>query len=250
VSLSNGSIISNGRTFTPPETLRVATYRDAGVAEFKGKPRRVPVTELILHETVTRDVKTTVRVLQKRRLGIHFIIGPDGSITQHADPALVRLEHGAPHNVRSVGIEIVNPVEVRFLKPGLAWNSCIPAPWAVGRKYVLPTWCQAEAAAQLIAWLTSSEEHGLQIPRAWRNLRGGRFLMGRVPGARAPKPGLYAHSTFHHSDGSWPLLYSYLRLESGLTDEQAYSRAVSLGQEAAPRVGTLPESIGQAHASL
>jgi hypothetical protein len=220
----------------------VRTFREPGVAEFKGKFRRVPVTEIVLHETVTRDVKTTVRVLQKRHLGVHFIIGPDGSITQHADPALVRLEHAAPHNGASVGIEIVNPVEVRFMRLGLPWDTYINAPWAVGRKYVLPTWSQAEAAAQLIAWLTSPDADGLQIPRVWTSLRDGRFLMGRVPGAEAPQPGLLAHSAFKHADGSWPMLHAYLRLELGLTVDQAYRLAVSLGSQEAPQIHTPPPS--------
>jgi hypothetical protein len=240
VTRGSDPLICNGIPHSAPAGVRVRNYQSDGVVPFKGTRRKQPVSEVILHETVTRDVKTTVRVLQKRRLGVHFIIGPDGTVTQHADPALARLEHAAPHNVRSVGIEIVNPVEVRFMKLGLPWDSYINAPWAVGRRYVLPRWPQVEAAAQLIAWLTTGDKHGLRIPRRWTNLRDGCFHMGRVAGADAPQPGLYAHSSFHHSDGSWPLLYAYLRLERGLTVEQAYSLATSLGQQAAPRIHMAP----------
>jgi hypothetical protein len=146
VTVTAGALICAGLTYPPPSSLRVRTFRDPGVVAFRGTPRRHRVSELILHETVTRDVKTTLAVLSRRRLGIHFIVGPDGEVTQHADPALTRVEHAAPHNVRSVGIEIVNPVQVRFLRRGLPWERHISAPWAVGRRYVLPTLAQVEAA--------------------------------------------------------------------------------------------------------
>jgi hypothetical protein len=60
--------------------------------------------------------------------------------------------------------------------------------------------------------------------------------MGRVEGAAAPRPGIYAHSAFHHADGSWPLLYAYLRLELGLAPADAHERAASIGQSRRPRV--------------
>jgi hypothetical protein len=220
--------------------LRVRTFREPGVVEFKGTPRRQPVTEALLHETVTRDVSTALKVLAKRRLGVHFIVGPDGSVTQHADPALTRLEHAAPHNASSVGIEIVNPVEIRYMRVGLPWERHMKASWAVGGEYVLPTKSQVEAAAQLVKWLTSPDAPGLRIPREWIGLRDGLLPMGRVAGAEAPRPGIYHHAAFHHADGAWPRLYAYLRIERGIWTDQAYDIACSLGKTAAARVGTPP----------
>jgi hypothetical protein len=235
VTLDVHALICAGAMHPAPPGLIVRNFCDPGIVAFKGTPRRHPVSELILHETVTRDVKTTLAVLSRRRLGIHFLVGPDGEVTQHADPALTRVEHAAPHNIRSVGIEIVNPVEVRHMKPSLPWKRYIRAPWAVGGRYVLPTLAQVEAATQLVAWLTSAAPR-LEIPRKWIGHTGHRLTMGRVAGAEAPAPGIYAHAAFHHADGSWPLLYAHLRLERGLGTRDAYDLAAAIGEKRRPLI--------------
>jgi hypothetical protein len=240
IAPSQGQIICNGATLPAPSGMHIRTYLDPRVPVFTGQPRKLPVTEITLHETVTRDVKTAQRVLARRRLGVHFIVGPYGDITQHADPALVRLEHAAPHNGRSVGIEVVNPVEARFLRDHLPWEEIIQVPWLRGG-YVLPTRAQAEATAQLVAWLTSESAPGLRIPRHWTGLRGGRMTMGRVPGSAKPRPGVWAHAAFRHQDGAWPLLYTILRLENGLSARRAYDVAVRLGKSSEPDLSKAEE---------
>jgi hypothetical protein len=229
-------MIIDGARVAARSELRISTYEEDRKLELRGAPRKRPVSELIIHETVTRDVATTLRVLRKRRLGVHFIIAPDGEVLQLADPARTRLEHAAPHNVRSVGVEIVNPVEPRFLRKGLAWTRTIRARWAAGGAYVLPTLAQAEACSVLIDTFTQGTIPGLTIPRAWRGLRDGDLAMGRVAGAERPKPGIYAHCYFHHADGAWPVLYAWLRLDGGLSDADAFEAAAQVASGSALRV--------------
>src|SRR5690606_36552228 len=101
--------------------------------------------QLILHETVTRSVDSTVKVLLKRKLGVQLIVGPDGEVTQHGDLADDRLAHAGGHNSPSVGIEVVNPYYPKYASAKHPWKRVIDAPWAHRRRYVVPTPEQAEA---------------------------------------------------------------------------------------------------------
>ena len=58
------------------------------------------VNELIIHESVTRSAISTVAVLQRRKLGVHLIVAPDGRVTQHGDLAHERLAHAGGHQRR------------------------------------------------------------------------------------------------------------------------------------------------------
>ena len=220
-------IAINGQLLDSPADLDVTNFIDPAVPCFRARRRgMIPVTELIVHETVTTSVATTIKVLQRRKLGVHFIIGPDGRVTQHNDLLLDRLAHAPPHNKRSVGIEVVQPYYPEHLRGDHPWKQVIDARWAHKKQYVIPTTQQAEATARLTAWLTSNEAVGLKIPRRWISLRKGQLAMGRVWNARLPKPGIYPHMAFGHADGAWLILYSWLRLEAGLNPEDAYTEAI------------------------
>jgi hypothetical protein len=222
------ALVFNGLWVPAASALRIRTFREDPRLAFSGTKRRRLVSEIIVHETVTRDTETTLRVLRRRRLGAHSIVAPDGEVLQLSDPVRTRLEHAAPHNAASVGIEIVNPVEPRFLRPGLPWTRTLRARWAVGGHYVLPTLAQVEACTGLIEFLTRGHVEGLAVPRDYRGEARGRLAMGRVPGAEKPRPGIYAHGYFHHQDGAWPMLYAWLRLKAGLAPAEAFERAVEL----------------------
>ena len=220
--------IVDGRPLSPPEGVSAQNYLQPEVRRFPGRDRSgKPVTEVIVHETVTRSVATTIKVLERRKLGVHLIIGPDGAITQHGDLAQDRLAHAGGHNAPSVGIEVVNPYYPKYLKPGLPWSTVIEAPWAHKKRYVLPTPEQAEATSRLVAWLTSPEANGLCIPRCWVGLADGALAMGRVPRSRRSNPGIYAHHYFGHADGAWLVLYAWLRIVAGLEQEAAYREATA-----------------------
>lgn len=221
------TLIVAGGDIEPPPGLRVWNYRDPKVTRFAGRDRagRV-VNELVLHETVTRSVASTVSVLLKRKLGVQLIVGPDGEVTQHGDLAHDRLSHAGGHNGPSVGIEVVNPYYPKYTSAKLPWKRIIDAPWAHQRRYVVPTPEQAEATAQLVGVLTAGNLDGLSIPRSWRGLTGSRLVMSRIADGDERIPGVYAHTYFHHADGAWLALYAWLRLEAGVPECIAYEEAI------------------------
>jgi hypothetical protein len=222
----SGGFIVSGKSTSSVEDLTIRTFADAGVHRFASKAKRTRATELVVHESVTRSVDSTVSVLKKRGLGVHLILGPDGMFTQHGDLATDVLWHASGHNGVSFGVEVVNPYYPRHLKQGLPWGRVIDAPWAHEKKYVLPTPAQAEAVAALVGWTTSAPAAGIQVPRRWVGLRNGYFALGLVTGAEKPTPGIFAHQYFGHADGSFLVLYAWLRLEAGLAPNIAFEEAV------------------------
>lgn len=221
------TLIVAGADVEAPAGMRVRNYRDPKVTRFVGRDRTGrTVDELILHETVTRGVDSTVKVLLKRKLGVQIIVGPDGDVTQHGDFANDRLAHAGGHNGPSVGIEVVNPYYPKYASAKLPWKRVIDAPWAHQRRYVVPTPEQAEATAQLVQLLTSGNLDGLAIPRTWRGLSGTRLSVNRIADGDKRAPGIYAHTYFHHADGAWLALYAWLRLEAGMPECIAYEEAI------------------------
>lgn len=234
---STNSLIVGRVPLAPPVGLRITNYLKPGVQRFRNKTRRSQiVNEFVVHETVTRSVTETIAVLNRRRLGVHLIMGPNGEVTQHGDLREDLLWHASQHNPLSVGIEVVNPYYPRFLRPGMPWTQVIAAGWAHEGRYVVPTPQQAEALCQLIIWITSPSAQGLSIPKTWIGLSGNSLAMGRVTGATKPKPGIYAHTYFGHADGSWLVLYAYLRIEKGRAPTQAYSEAIQLATTRSNRI--------------
>ena len=217
-------MIINGHKFEV-SGLFVKTYEDDAILRFPSQPRH-KVAALVLHETVTRELSTTLRALTARRLGVHLIVAPDGSVTQHADLFRDRLAHAAGLNAASVGLELVTPYYPHFLRPGSPWTEIIPAPWAHGGRYVLPLPCQLEAVARLVSFLTGPES-GFLIPKSWPGMTGSSLAMGRVKDPH-PRPGIWAHHYVGHADGAFLVLYAWLRFEAGLSPERAFNEARSL----------------------
>jgi len=221
------TFIVGGKEIEPPPGLDVLNFNDSSVHRFRGRDRTgKPVTELVIHESVTRSAADTVAVLKKRRLGVHLVLDEHGRFTQHGDLAVDRLAHAIQHNGPSIGIEVVNPYYPSYLKPGMAWSAVIDAPWAHKKKYVLPTPAQAEAVARFVEWVASPASSGLAIPRTWIGLAGSKLAMGQLESAAKLRPGLYAHHYFGHADGSLLVLYAWLRLEAGLAPDDAFDEAV------------------------
>jgi hypothetical protein len=224
--IAHDAFIVGGRAVAAPAELRVLNFHDEGVLHFEGRARDAQsVSEIIVHESVTRSADATARVLERRRLGVHLIVAPDGVVHQHGDLATARLAHAGGHNGPSIGIEVVNPYYPFLVRDGLPWQRNIAARWAHKDRYVLPTPAQAEATAALLRWLTSAEAIGLRVPRTWVGVRDGALAMGRLRGASERRPGVYAHHYFGHADGAWPVLYAWLRLEAGLPPAAAYEEA-------------------------
>jgi len=224
--MNERAFIVGGEAIEPPPGLDVLNFNDPSVHRFRGRDRTgKPVTELVIHESVTRSAADTVAVLRQRKLGVHLVLDEHGGFTQHGDLAADRLAHASQHNGPSIGIEVVTPYYPSYLKSGMAWSTVIDAPWAHKKKYVLPTPAQAEAVARFIEWVTSHAST-LAIPRTWIGLAGSALAMGTVESATKLRPGLYAHHYFGHADGAWLVLYAWLRLEAGLAPEAACDEAV------------------------
>ena len=245
-SASSGSrgFVVAGRVLPAPCGLDVTNFHDPEVHRFTGRDRSGrAVTEVIVHESVTRSAADTVAVLKRRRLGVHLVVAADGRVIQYGDLAHDRLAHAGGHNGPSVGIEVTNPYYPKYLRDDLPWSRVIDARWAHRGRYVLPTPEQAEATSRLVGWLTSPAAEGLSIPRTWIGLDDAQLAMGRVEGADQRRPGVYAHHAFGHADGSWLVLYAWLRLEAGLAPCAAFEEAAGRA-EGARRVIDLSDLAG------
>lgn len=217
-------ILVHGQELTVPGNLFVQNFRTAGIPSLRNAARRAAhVTQVIVHETVTSSARATVDVLQQRGLGVHFIVAPNGFINQHADLQDDECWHASEHNGPSVGIETVNPYSPQYMPKNGPWTTTIPAPWAAGGTYVLPTPDQAEAVTQLVAWLASPASK-LAIPKRWAGLEEKKMFITRTPQSDRGD-GIYAHDYFGHMDGGWLVLYAWLRLEPGLAPTDAYREA-------------------------
>lgn len=103
--------------------LRVVTWRDHGGLSFAGEPgwyRRnadaPPPNLVVLHHDGARSSHGCFQTLLARDLAVQFMVDADGTVYQAIDAADVAF-HAGIVNARSVGIEINNPVEVKFDDP-------------------------------------------------------------------------------------------------------------------------------------
>ncbi len=233
----NGIIIHDVE-LEAPHGMQVLNYKTGGAHRFINQRRIGVVNELILHETVTQSAKATVDVIRQRNLGVHFIIGGDGSVYQHGDLKDDFLWHASEHNPKSVGIELVNPYYPEYMPKNGIWETVIKAPWAHRGKYVVPPIDQMEVLTYLVEWLASSKAAGLEIPALWTGVQDQRMVMG--PSKRASGPGIYAHHYFGHADASWVSLYTWLRLVAKLDPNDAYAAAIRLATGASGSVDLTP----------
>lgn len=222
----NGIIIHD-QEIAAPDGMQVLNFQNSGAYRFVNQRRVCDVTEIVVHETVTSSAKATLDVLQQRNLGVHFIVGGDGTVYQHGDLKDDFLWHASEHNPQSVGIETVNPYYPSQNPHGAMWTNTLQAPWADRGEYLVPTPEQSEAVCQLIGFLTSPAATGLSIPKTWPGMSGQKLCMVRTPESQLG-PGIYAHHYFGHADGSWLVLYSWLRLELQLDPQTAYDAACHL----------------------
>lgn len=236
------ALVIGGVEVAGPPDVEVRTFRADGEWRFPAQRHRARVTELVVHETVTRSTASTVAVLRKRGLSVQLILSPEGVLTQHGDLADVLWHAGPGHNAQSIGVEVVNPYLPRYARP--PWTRSIDAPWAAEGRYVLPTPAQAEAVTELIDWATSEPAPLLEIPYRWPGLANGQLQLGRVPAAARGCPGILAHQYFGHADGAWLVLYAWLRLEAGLDAPTAFEEAVrrATGATSAADVSDLQHS--------
>lgn len=192
--------------------------------------RNPRVTQIVLHESVDATRDQTVRTLEARRLGVHFIVDRDGSVTAHApvEYACAHAEgirdaqgHSVPsaHNEASVAIECVNRYygsavdDVRKRYPLYADAKTIRAVWADKGSYILPTPVQVEAIWSLCLRLCAPP---LDIPVAFPAPQPGTatgsfaFTWGRWKGHEGAR-GIMAHHRWDHADGLFVECYCFHR---------------------------------------
>lgn len=204
---------------------------------FESRPRDAQaVTHIVVHESVTTSGSIAERVLRRKEYGVHVMIEPDGSVTQHNDSS-ERVIHAGGLNGVALGIEVVNPYYPRHMKQSGAWSRVIPARWAHEKQYVVPPLVQLEALVSVIeAGFVASERGLMAVPREWAGLDGhGRIAMGRIDAPRNV-PGVHAHIYSGHADGGFPVLYAYLRMERGMEPSEAYETAIALATNAGQQI--------------
>jgi hypothetical protein len=207
----SNKIIISGQKVVAPLGMTCTNFLDDGEPKFKFRARTNSPTHVCLHESVTRDAPTTVRILQKEGYGTHLMVCPDGHITQHNDLVTEQVAHANQLNGCSIGIEIVNPYCPMYSKP--PFTATIPAEWWTwipeggAHQYVLPTKAQIEALRLVVPWLTKVVA---TIPLAYPT-KGLNAAKPRIEGwnskpAAKPLPGIVAHSDFSsHADGRYEL---------------------------------------------
>lgn len=236
-----------GEVRDTPRNEPVATVERLVSVDKAGRKRtrlQAP-TEIVFHEPVTKSFASTQRVLGKKNLGVHFMVGPyDEHVGQHADPLSDIVYHMPEHNTPSIGIEVCNPYEPKHsIDP---WTQAIDAKWAYKDKYLLPTLSQSIAVCHLVVEIFSKFE----IPKIWHaaDQEEGVFYMDKLPGTSAKfhkaKPGVWAHLHIGgHSDGAFPCLVAYLHVIEGLSPRDAHFEAVTRVKKAFRHKGEWVVSI-------
>lgn len=204
--------------------FEVQTWED-GAHHFHAASTPV-AREWILHET--GGAGDPVPTLVRRKLGVEFVVMPDGRIRQHAD-LLANVQHIGHRNPWSIGVEVVNPYYPSQLPKNGPWEHVIEATWSHAlpgkpRGYVLPTPAQAEAVTDLTRWMTARPAPGIEVDWYWPGYARGSFAF--VALGQGPASGVWSHHHVGgHTDGAWLALYTFLRLVCELEAPQAYDAA-------------------------
>lgn len=234
-----------GYPYDPPETVHWINWYDPA-----GKVGRLPSrsrkgnkpTLLLTHESVTTSGAATEKTLARKGLGVQFMHLPRTTIqgkpiiTQHGDLAWDRMAHAESQNGPSVTGEIVNPYYDHISRDKGIWPTVLTnTAWAHDgsddeKDYVVPPLAQLEGYVAMLVWLTTPSCTGghIDIPSTFVGYADGRLAMGRLSGVNVRTPGIWAHTYTAHADGSFPVLYAFLRLERGMPPVVAYAKAKEL----------------------
>ncbi len=191
------------------------------------RPAGQAIDEIVVHESVSASVESTLTTLRSKGYGVHLIVSPTGEVTQHA-PLVDECAHAgvadthppSTHNDRSVAVELVSPYyEPEQLEPG---QVVIDARWAHRGRYLMPSLPALEAVWRAIQWV---REQVPTIPLAFPSVDAqGRYRWGRDPRHNVGG-GVRAHAAWNHSDGHVPTFYILLR-SLGFEADDAYAETI------------------------
>lgn len=176
-----------------------------GEVTFEHKQRKNPPDSIVIHESVTTSRATTIKVLDRKKYGVHFIVDGDGSISQHCDPVQDQPIHANQMNSNSIGIECVNPYYPSLMVH--PWIVSEPAKWWTHVKkgaipeYVLPTEKQIQSIRALVVFL-SEEIPTIEIKFPTEKYGPRKTRVTDWKDKAKPEPGIVAHRDFAaHADG-------------------------------------------------
>lgn len=187
---------------------------------FLSYKRNDDIKNIVLHETGGISSTGAINSMKKQKLGVHFIISPNGEIIPCVDPLLMTC-HAKGMNNKSVGIEVVNPYSPNKIKTDHNY-SYIEAQWWTwcpdknDKRYVLPFPGQIHSAIKLVDYLC--DEYGVKFVFPTEKIR--KKLDPAIIG-----PGVVAHRDFgQHSDGRYILekIISNARMRSIGVKEAVY----------------------------
>lgn len=157
---------------------------------FPKLPKRPWPTQVLLHHTAGEgDARAIYRVLQNRKLSIHFTIDYYGIVTQMAD-IISRAAHGGTANAQSIGIEIANravpPMNAK--RPRLLCEDTLRGKKRTFLQFTRP---QVESTRLLLKFLSKSCNIQLTLP-----LEGDKSMVLRrtmTPKERSVYRGVLGH---------------------------------------------------------
>lgn len=183
------------------------------------------IDQIIIHEPVAGTKAKTIRILNAKKISVHFIVDKDGTISQHLETYKAAWHAGPRHNKRSIGIEVVNAYYGDAAPDDETPE--IKADWAHRGWYILPTKEQLESTWKLIEYI---HEEKSTIPMKFiGNTSDKKFTWGRVPLNQRlfPNPGIAAHHHYDHADGLFIEHYCLLR-SLDFSKELAYEKTYEI----------------------
>ncbi len=210
-------IVVGGESVLAPEDLlnlgiSVRNFQDDGLLRFQSKGRKLKLRHLVIHESAGGvDGYRTVARLDKKGLGVHLVVHPNGDVSCHADLLDDRLVHCGQINRSSIGLEVINPYAPSRAKP--PFGAEIPADWWTwvpkgGRRaYLTPTNEQMRTIMLLVPWVCDlCPDLPLKFPTRHLCRQQRRIGAWNAPKPAKPDPGVVAHRDFAgHADGRWIL---------------------------------------------
>ena len=174
--------------------------------EFKSRRTKLNFELIVLHETVTNSKADTIKHLQKKGYGYHYIIDAWGNVSQHV-PLSNITNHCGRLNTYSIGIAFVTPYLEAYNKYPELWSTIDDRPWYQWRrktdKYCPPNNSQIIAGKKLIESLCARGNVPLEFPTISLSKSNPRVTVAQAKDMK----GIIAHRDFskNRTDGRYPL---------------------------------------------